>query len=56
LILFIIDKIVADFEATQSDAKILAMYEALKDEPKIRWKASIKKVVQLPESDFGDAW
>jgi DNA repair photolyase len=33
--------------ASQSDERIHALYEALKDNPKIRWKESIKTVVGL---------
>lgn len=33
--------------ASQSDERILALYARLKDEPKVRWKESIKKVVGL---------
>jgi len=32
---------------SQSDERILSLYEKLKDHPKIKWKESIKKVVGL---------
>ena len=35
-------------EDNQTDERIIELYERLKDEPKIRWKDSIKKVVGLP--------
>ena len=34
-------------EKLQSDANIGRLYEALKAEPKVRWKESIKKVVDI---------
>jgi hypothetical protein len=40
-------------KAAQTDAKILELYEALKDRPRIRWKDSIKRVVGLPEEAVG---
>jgi len=33
--------------ASQTDARILALYERLKDHPKVKWKESIKSVVGL---------
>jgi DNA repair photolyase len=39
---------VSKIEANQTDSKIKALYEALRHEPKIKWKESIKKVVGLP--------
>ena len=36
-------------ERNQTDDKIRAIYGALKDEPKVRWKHSIMEVVGLPE-------
>lgn len=43
---------VEDIEREQSDGMILKIFESLKDEPKVRWKDSIKKVVgnQFPEA------
>ena len=38
-------------EATQADDKIHAIYAVLKDEPKVRWKESIKSVVGLPSNE-----
>ncbi len=35
-------------EAGQSDESIMAIYEGHRDNPKVRWKESIKKVVGLP--------
>jgi len=34
----------------QSDDNILALYDRLKDNPQIKWKESIKKVVGIPLS------
>lgn len=42
------ESMVAAIEAGQTDEKILAIYDALKNNPKIRWKESIKKVLGLP--------
>jgi len=38
---------IARIEAGQTDERIKAIYEALKDEPKIRWKESFKTVLGL---------
>ena len=38
-------------EAGQTDAKVREIYEALKDNPKIRWKESYKKVIGLALPD-----
>jgi hypothetical protein len=35
-------------KAGQTDEKIWAIYSRLKDNPKIKWKESIKKVVGIP--------
>jgi hypothetical protein len=35
---------------SQSDARILALYERMKAEPKVKWKESIKQVVGLPSA------
>jgi len=41
-------------EAAQSDDNIWRIYNALKDEPKVRWKEDIKKVVGIPlETEAG---
>ena len=42
---------VARIKQEQSDAKILAIYDRLKDNPLVRWKDSIKKVVGLDRPD-----
>lgn len=34
-------------DASQSDERILSLYEALRESPKVKWKESIKKVVGL---------
>jgi len=39
---------VADVLRSQNDERIKYIYNALKNEPKVRWKESIKKVVGLP--------
>ena len=38
-------------EANQTDDKIRAIYQALKDEPLVRWKESVKKVLGLQLAD-----
>jgi DNA repair photolyase len=38
-------------EASQTDERIWAIYNALKDNPKVRWKDSIKQVVGLAEEE-----
>ena len=38
-------------EDNQTDERIVALYERLKDEPKVEWKESIKKVVGLPVAE-----
>jgi DNA repair photolyase len=45
------EKQVNRIEVGQTDDKIKAIYEALKNEPKVRWKESVKAVVglELPE-------
>jgi DNA repair photolyase len=40
-------KEIARIEAGQSDDRIWEIYYMLKDEPKVRWKESIKKVIGL---------
>lgn len=41
-------------EAAQSDDNIQRIYKALKDDPKVRWKEDIKKVVGIPlETEAG---
>jgi len=44
-------KAFAGIEASQTDASILSIYEQLKDNPKVKWKEGIKKVVglEIPE-------
>jgi len=37
--------------ASQNDDAIIALYARSKDNPKIRWKESIKKVVGLPAAE-----
>jgi valyl-tRNA synthetase len=34
-------------EVNQTDEKIHAIYQSLKDEPLVRWKESVKKVIGL---------
>lgn len=47
-------KAVERLEAAQTDAQIKLIYKQLKDEPKVRWKESIKKVVGIPlETEAG---
>jgi hypothetical protein len=41
-------KEVERIERAQTDDNIRRIYKALKDEPKVRWKENIKKVVGLP--------
>jgi len=41
------EKQVAKIEAGQTDERVQAIYAALKDEPKIRWKESFKEVLGL---------
>jgi DNA repair photolyase len=38
-------------EANQADDKIRGIYQALKDEPLVRWKESVKKVIGLKLAD-----
>ena len=38
-------------EANQTDDKIRAIYQVLKDEPLVRWKESVKKVIGLKLAD-----
>ena len=40
-------EIAAHITAIQDDVAIRALYERLRDHPKLRWKDSIKKVVGL---------
>ena len=40
-------------EQEQTDEKVKAIYAALKDTPKIRWKDSIKSIMGLPEEEIG---
>lgn len=40
-------------ERCQTDEQVKIIYEKLKDNIKIRWKDSIKKVLKLPEEDIG---
>lgn len=40
-------------EIVQRDEAILEIYESLKDEPKIRWKDSVKTLLGLPEENIG---
>jgi len=47
---FIYLKYVKDY---QTDEQVKKLYEALKGNPKVRWKDSIKKVLGLPEEDIG---
>jgi DNA repair photolyase len=42
-----IDAEIRQIEANQTDDKILAIYEALKDEPKVAWKDSLADVLGL---------
>ena len=35
-------------EENQTDERIVALYERLKDKPKVEWKESIKEIVGLP--------
>jgi DNA repair photolyase len=42
-----IDAEIRQIEANQTDDKILAIYEMLKDEPKVAWKDSLKDVLGL---------
>ncbi len=46
-----VEREVRKIEAGQTDDRIKAIYEKLKDNPKIKWKESIKKVVGLPLSE-----
>ena len=39
---------VQQIEENQTDERIRELYERLKDQPKVEWKESIKKVVGLP--------
>jgi hypothetical protein len=43
----------AKIKAQQTDHQILALVEALKGNPKIRWKDSIKKVLAKHEDRVG---
>jgi DNA repair photolyase len=43
-----IDAAIEQIEANQGDEQIEAIYEALKAEPLVRWKDSIKEIVGLP--------
>ena len=45
------EKMVATIEAGQTDERIMQIYDALKNNPKIRWKESVKKVVGLKLAD-----
>lgn len=38
---------VADLKRLQSRSELMRLYEALKDEPQVRWKEAIKKIVGL---------
>lgn len=42
------EEAIARIEAGQTDEKIREVYEALKGEPKVRWKDSVKRVVGIP--------
>ena len=37
----------------QTDAQVIAYYEALKREPKVRWKDSCKEVLGLDDEEIG---
>lgn len=39
--------------ASQTDEKITSLYNRWKDNPKIKWKESIKVVMGLPEEEIG---
>lgn len=43
-------EVVRRITENQSDENILALYENMKSEPKVKWKESIKKVVGLAVS------
>lgn len=49
-------KMVSEIEAGQTDDIVGAVYAQLKKESKVRWKGSFKKVLRLPETDFGTDW
>jgi DNA repair photolyase len=40
-------------KAVQTDDKVKIIYDALMNTPKIRWKDSIKKIMNLPEEEIG---
>ena len=42
---------IARIEAGQTDEAVQRVYEALKDEPKVRWKDSYRKVLGLPPQE-----
>ena len=38
-------------EEKQTDERIIELYDRLKDEPKVQWKDSIKKVAGVPTAE-----
>ena len=44
-----VEAAICRIEANQSDEKIRAIYDALRHEPKVRWKDSVRKVIGLEE-------
>jgi DNA repair photolyase len=40
-------------EKSQTDEKIHEIYNKLKDNPKVKWKDSIKQIMRLPEEEIG---
>ena len=47
------DRYLEVLERMQTDEKVRELYEKFKDNPKIRFKDSIKKVIGLPEEEIG---
>jgi len=45
------EQMVYDLEEAQCDGQIMLIYLRLKNEPKVRWKDSIKKVIEGPEGE-----
>lgn len=43
--------VMADLVESQSDARIRTLYDRMKDEPKVKWKESIKQVVGIESPD-----